>query len=76
MAQHIHTLMVIITLAIAFLLLSIPSLSKNSIIVPNLSRRMLNFCKNLSAAFNSFAKNPRKNYFVRFLSRSTLHRKS
>lgn len=60
MVLYVHTLMVIITFAIAILLLSIPSLSKNSIIVPNLSRRMLNFCKNLSAAFNSFAKNPIK----------------
>ena len=52
------TLIVIITLAIATLLLSMPNLSRNSMIVPNFKRRMLNFSKNLSAAFRSLAKNP------------------
>ena len=33
---------------------------KNSIIVPNFKRRMLNFSKNLSAVFNSFENIPWK----------------
>lgn len=42
---------------------------KNSIIVPNFKRRMLNFSKNLSAVFNSFENIPWKvkiSFLVKF----------
>ena len=45
---------------------------KNSIIVPNFKRRMLNFSKNLSAVFNSFENIPWKEK-ISFLVNSMLN---